>query len=663
MHNSGWSTVLQESLPESREEYGRKRGDQRQMAKRTSGVANVPKTYGPVADLERHLPSDWWRTLFNSLYLKTDGDVMENALNTSRDVDMLIRSMGLDRNDHVLDLCCGQGRHCLELARRGFRHVTGLDRSRYLIRLARKRAAQANLEVVFREGDARKVRLPDESFHSVMIIGNSFGYFDREEDDVAVLQSVKRVLKSAGNLAMDFTDGEWIRSHFEARSWEWIDENHLVCRERSLSSDGERLVCRELVVHSEKGVIADQFYAERLYSRQRVVELLDRLGFTSIRFHDPLEIHSERDQDLGMMAHRVFLTASAPAKTPKVRKGAPLFRRVTVILGDPNLPDSVKKDGKFNPEDFDTVQRMKDALAELADYEFAYLDNHAAVLAELRANPPDFVFNLCDEGYKNDAFMELHIPAILELLNVPYTGAPPSCLGICYNKTLVRSLAASLDIPTPLETYFSPDDQAATLPSVLPALIKPNYGDSSLGITKDAVVYSPEEMITYLEELRDQLPGYPVLIQEFLPGREYSVGIIGNVGLTYRVLPPLEVDYKGLDPNLPKILGYESKWLPNSPYWNQIQYHEAETDEETQRKLYDYSNILFERLGCRDYARFDFRTDADGEIKLLEVNPNPGWCWDGKFNFMAGFDGLRYSDMLRLIIEAAQERIAAQRES
>jgi D-alanine-D-alanine ligase len=68
--------------------------------------------------------------------------------------------------------------------------------------------------------------------------------------------------------------------------------------------------------------------------------------------------------------------------------------------------------------------------------------------------------------------------------------------------------------------------------------------------------------------------------------------------------------------------------------------------------------LLFERLGCRDYARFDFRSDARGEIKLLEVNPNPGWCWDGKLNYMASYEGLRYADLMRMIIEAGQERVA-----
>src|SRR5689334_10709020 len=192
------------------------------------------RTLGPVSDLERHLPSEWWRTLFNSLYLETDGDVVENDKNTETEIDLLIRSAGLEPNDRILDLCCGQGRHVLELARRGYKSVTGIDRSRYLIRLARKRAKQRGLAVSFHEGDARKFRAGDGAFHCVTLLGNSFGYFDREEDDIAVLEAVKRALGSGGTLVMDLTDGEWMKRHFDPRSWEWVDQNHFVCRERSL---------------------------------------------------------------------------------------------------------------------------------------------------------------------------------------------------------------------------------------------------------------------------------------------------------------------------------------------------------------------------------------------------------------------------------------------
>jgi D-alanine-D-alanine ligase len=620
------------------------------------------RTLGPVSDLERHLPSEWWRTLFNSLYLETDGDIVENDRNTEQEVDLLVRSAGLQRNDRLLDLCCGQGRHSLELARRGFQYVTGLDRSRYLIRLARKRARQRNLQVSFHEGDARRFRLGDGEFHCVCILGNSFGYFDRPEDDLAVLEAVKRALASGGVLVMDLMDGEWMRSHFEPRSWEWVDQNHFVCRERGLAEDGDRLISREVVVHAERGVIADQFYAERLYSKERMEALMQRAGFGNLRFHSVATPDSPRNQDLGMVEHRLFLTAEAPRRIQGLARRAVPFPEVAVILGDPRLPDPVKRDGRFNEEDAETVARLQTALAELPEYRFRYLDNHATLMADLTSRRPHFVLNLCDEGFNNDAFLEMHVPALLEMFDIPYSGAGPACLGLCYNKALVRGIAEAIDLPVPAETYFNSDDLAATIPSgVFPALIKPNFGDSSIGITQHAVVHTWEEAIAYLNNLRQQLPCSAILIQEFLTGPEYSIGIIGNPGANCRVLPVLEVDYSRLDPELPRLLTYESKWIPDSPYWSQIAYREARLDEDTRRKMTDYANILFERLGCRDYARFDFRADAAGEVKLLEVNPNAGWCWDGKLNLMAEMAGLRYADLLRLILEAAQERVAAQR--
>lgn len=619
------------------------------------------RTLGPVSDLERHLPSDWWRTLFNSLYLETDGDVIENDRNTAQEVDLLIRSGGVERDRRILDLCCGQGRHSLELARRGFARVTGLDRSRYLIRLARKRARQRNLPVSFHEGDARRFRLGDGEFDCVCVLGNSFGYFERPEDDLAVLEAVKRALASGGALVMDLMDGDWMRRHFDSRSWEWVDQNHFVCRERDLAGDGDRLISREVVVHAERGVIADQFYAERLYSKERLETLLTGAGFSNVCFHPLLAPDSPRNQDLGMVAHRLFLTCQAPHRSRLLPRRSALIPDIAVILGDPRLPDPVKRNGQCNEEDLDTIERLKTALRELSDYRFRFLDNHASLFADLRANRPSFVLNFCDEGFNNDAFMELHVPALLETLDIPYSGAGPSCLGLCYDKSLVRGIAQSIDLPVPAETYFNSDDLAATIPSVFPALIKPNYGDSSIGIGRDAVVHSWEEAIACLGRLRAQMPRCPILIQEFLTGPEYSIGIVGNPGQGYRVLPPLEVDYSRLDPGLPPLLAYESKWVPESPYWSQIGYREARLDEESRRKIVDYSNILFERLGCRDYARFDFRADGDGEIKLLEVNPNPGWCWDGKLNLMGEMAGLRYCDLLRLIIEAAQERVAAHR--
>jgi D-alanine-D-alanine ligase len=326
-------------------------------------------------------------------------------------------------------------------------------------------------------------------------------------------------------------------------------------------------------------------------------------------------------------------------------------------MGDHRLPDQVKRGGTFNPEDIDTIRKLKDALAELPAYKFHFLDNHGTLERDLADLRTDLVFNLCDEGWNNDPFKELHVPALLEVLGIGYTGAGPAALAACYDKGLVRAVAQSLDVPVPLESYVRPGDQGATLPSVFPALLKPNQGDSSQGITKDAVVTNEKALLDYLDRLRADFPKRGVLVQEFLTGSEYSVGLIGNPDQGLRALPILEVDYSRLDSGLPRILGYESKWLPDSPYWTQIKYREATLGDRQQQQLIDNSARLFERLGCRDYARFDFRADARGEIKLLEVNPNPGWCWDGKMNLMTGFQGMRYSEMLAQILQAAVERL------
>ncbi|MCR9106547.1 MAG: methyltransferase domain-containing protein [Gammaproteobacteria bacterium] len=620
--------------------------------------ARPVRTLGPVSDLERHLPGDWWKTLFNSVYLKTDGDVVENNENTKAEIDMLLQACELDQDSELLDLCCGQGRHTLELARRGFNNLHGFDRSQYLIRLARKRARTEGLRVKFSEGDARRIHLPESSKDCVIIMGNSFGYFEREEDDLEVLRSIMRVLRSRGKLVLDVVDAQWMAKNFEPRTWEWIDQEHFVNRERSLSADGKRIVSREVVTHANVGVIADQFYAERLYSEEDLRSILGDLGFTDIVCHGSLQSGSTRGQDLGMMANRLFLSAVAPQKKPK--KAIPASKRkITVVMGDPRLPDSVKRDGKFNEEDFHTIAMLKDALAKLEDFQFSFMDNHRNLIQKLQDSTPEFVFNLCDEGYNNHANLELHVPALLEMLNVPYSGAAPGCLSLCYDKAKVRAICAAMDLPVPLETYYNPSDQAATLPSIFPALLKPACGDSSIGITQNAVVNDAGKLLDYINYLRETLPNVPVLIQEYLTGAEYSVGLVGNPG-NLEALPLLEVDYSQLPENLPKILSYESKWMPESPYWTQISYRMAEVDDEKRNLMIEISRQLFERLECRDYARFDFRCDAQGQPKLLEVNPNPGWCWDGKFNLMAEYANMDYSQLLQMILNAALERSGLQ---
>lgn len=330
-----------------------------------------------------------------------------------------------------------------------------------------------------------------------------------------------------------------------------------------------------------------------------------------------------------------------------------------MVLGDPRMGDHTKVGATFSAEDIEAIERVKAALAELSGYRFTYYQDHTVLLSELIARPPAFVLNLCDTGYRNDPARELHIPALLELLDVPYSGCPPTALSLCYDKGAVRALAAAHHIPVPDEYYVDCDDPDPELPSTYPALIKPCRGDGSFGIPRHALVHDRGEARTRLAQLFEECPGRGALVQEFLSGAEYSLGLIGNPGDGFTLLPPLEVDYSRLAPELPRILPYESKTVATSPYWSQLGYVEAELTSDRREQLVESSKLLFARLGCNDYARCDFRADSDGELKLLEVNPNPAWCWDGKLNLMAEFAGLSYAQLLKTILGAAQRRCAA----
>ncbi len=621
-----------------------------------------PKSLGPVPDLEEHVQPDWWRYIFNSIYLKTDGDVIDDAHVTAKEIDVFSDILKLSPQDRILDLCCGQGRASLELARRGFGNVEGLDRSRYLIQKARALSKKENLSVKFREGDARKLPYQADSFDVVMVLGNSFGYFESAREDVRVLKELFRVLKPWGKLLIDVTDGEYLKRKFQPRSWEWIDKNYFVCRERSLSHDKQRLISREVVTHVKKGVIADQFYAERLYTRKTLEDLLRTTDFSEVTVHRQITTESQRNQDLGMMEKRIITTGQVRKEWTAVKRKKELTNNIVVILGDPAKPDPLKPLCVFDDDDFYTIDQMKNALRDLDKYNITYLTSHDNLYKDLvdQKSKTDFVLNLCDEGFCNDPTKELHVTALLEMLGLPYTGSGPQCLAFCYDKSLIRGIAKETLVPVPEGIFIQPEDDIYGLSFGLPVLVKPNFGDSSFGITQRSVAYSMEELVNAVAEIREKF-GYekPILVEEFLTGKDITIGIIGNLPEPYMVLPIIEEDYSALPPELPRVCGYEAKWLPDSPYWN-IKSVPANLPEATEKYVIECCLKLFERLECRDYCRFDWRLDAKGNPKLLEVNPNPGWCWDGHLAKMSKLASISYSEMLGAIIRAAETRLGIQ---
>jgi len=617
-------------------------------------------SFGPIHNLEEYVKPNWWRHIFNSMYLKTDGDVVEDNNITRVEVDLFSKILNLSPDDKILDLCCGQGRHSLELGRRGALNINGLDRSHFLIQRAKTQAKKEGLNIKFREGDARKLSYPSDSFDVVLILGNSFGYFETIQDDIRVLKEIFRVLKPWGKLLIDVADGEYLKNNYNPHSWEWIDKKYFVCRERALSIDKNRLISREIVTHVGKGVIVDQFYAERLYSKDSISKVLESAGFKKINFHGEFSPDSKRNQDLGMMERRIITTAVCkkewtPIKINKKEK----VKQVIVVLGDPSKIDILKPLSVFDDDDIYVIDQLKNSLRELKNYKFIYMDNHDTLIQDLIKIKPkiDFVFNLCDEGYNNDAKKELHLPAIFEIMQIPCTGSGPQCLAYCYDKSLIRGISKEMGIPVPDAFLIKPEDTTFNLPIEFPVIVKPNFGDSSFGITQKSVVNNLENLTNAISEIRKKF-GYdkPVLIEKFLTGKDLSVGIIGNPPESYNVLPVIETDYSMLPPNLPKICGYESKWLPNSSYWN-IKSIPANLPDEKEKFIIEFCINLFDRLEIRDYCRFDWRLDENNNPKLLEVNPNPGWCWDGHLTKMAEIAGISYTKMLELILNTAEQRL------
>ncbi|KAJ3083408.1 hypothetical protein HK102_001092 [Quaeritorhiza haematococci] len=871
---------------------------------------NRPVCHGRVKDLESMVPRHWWKTVFaDAMYLKTDGDVVEDPEITREEIAMLeadadikaVFNKGADDPcgeesvvpARILDLCCGQGRHSLFLAKE-YPHLVlyGHDQSSYLISLAQERASFQNLtaNTFFTVGDCRQIPYEEEKFDLAMVMGNSFGYFSEYDDegdyetqqsadpakptgtnhsDLRVLREIHRVLAPGGKLILDLTDGDYMRENFAERSWEWIDDGTFVCRERQLSKDRLRLVSREVITSTTKGVIRDQFYQERLYGLGELSRMLRGVGFevsaadvsggaanTAPAVVVPAESDphraisvakelSKRNEDLGMMERRILIkaikplddassaaseesieanketlsvdsdsdknvkldsaivmdddsavttleTALAVASKPIVKAAQkeqippPPFPEITVMVGDANRPCFGKLNNTWNPEDLETRQKLLNSLLDLGytSSQIKVVDDHSTMLKDLwemvqeRRNhnqrdastpppPPMFVFNLCDEGFDNDALKELHIPAVLDMLEIPYSGAGANCLAICYDKGLVNRTADALGVPTPRETYYladihgvgdeaeyheqhqqqqsqqqeteQPTDAQAQADAderqidrihhtiteriQYPAFIKPLRGDNSLGITARSIVRNRQELREYLVELRDKLGIRDVIVQEYLEGTEYGVGMIGNLKRgerrmngtgsgtdaaqdnlsDFHFFPVLEVDYSSIieSSSGPPILGYESKWDPTSPYWTDIKYKRAKMTKEKEEELKRYCVVLWERFGCRDYARFDFRCDwgtgngfeeievreeVDSQatlqdssstatttssslvlspkkahrkqtIKLLEVNPNPGWCWDGKLTYMAKLEGYEYKDVVRMILQAAWDRL------
>jgi D-alanine-D-alanine ligase len=248
---------------------------------------------------------EWWKTLFDDIYLLTDARTVCDEEITRREVDLVCELLPLRPEHRILDLCGGQGRHSFELHSRGYQGCTLLDYSSYLIDHARGRAAAAQCRIEVIQADARHTGLPSDYFDHVIIMGNSLGYLPDPGDDREILAEANRVLRAGGWLLIDVVDPTVVSGSLNPVAWHEIGVDTVVCRQRE--THGDRVCARELVLSKQRGLVRDRTYSIRLFDGDTLQALLEHAGFEGISILSGFSSHRMKG-DYGCMDQRMVGT-------------------------------------------------------------------------------------------------------------------------------------------------------------------------------------------------------------------------------------------------------------------------------------------------------------------------------------------------------------------
>lgn len=297
-----------------------------------------------------------------------------------------------------------------------------------------------------------------------------------------------------------------------------------------------------------------------------------------------------------------------------------------------------------------TIEAIAAALAA-AGHRPHRLGGGARLVRALLEQPPDLVFNIA-EGRGTSRSREAQVPALCELLGVPFTHSDPLALALSLDKAMTKRVAAAHGVPTPAYAVVERIEQAAQLPLAYPRMVKPLFEGSSIGIRRSSRVAGPEELRCELErQLRDYRQ--PVLVEEFCSGPEFTVGVLGS-GPRARVVGVMEIAPKqGAAEQFVYSLEVKRDYEQEVEYFVPPRQPRALVERVEQVAL-----GAFHALGCRDLARVDVRVDAEGAAKFLEINPLPGLNpVTGDLPILAARSGLPYEALIAAVVESARERL------
>jgi D-alanine-D-alanine ligase len=299
-------------------------------------------------------------------------------------------------------------------------------------------------------------------------------------------------------------------------------------------------------------------------------------------------------------------------------------------------------------DSFDTIEAIGKVLSS-QKIKVIHLEADCNFVEKLKSSKVDIVFNIA-EG-TNGRGRESHVPAILNFLGTPFSGSDETTLALSLDKALTKRYLSTYHIETPeYQLVTSPDFKLD--PSLhFPLIVKPNSEGSGKGIS-DLAVVDDEEQLSGIISKNFELYNQPMLVENYIKGREFTVGLLGN-GPDLKVFEPMEICYLH-DEREKQIYSYTVK----TNYKKYVEYRcPSSLDAKTIRKMKETAERIYNALDCRDLSRIDFRLSEDGGIYFIEINPLPGLAPGySDYPMLAEFCGMSYRELILNVLNSALKR-------